>query len=89
MPPVTIGKWHLGLGPQGGPDWNGEIKPGPRESGFSYSFIMAADGGPRPFASMFENGRVAGLDPHDPIEVSYRNLFYPPRTDGSGEIRSC
>src|SRR5689334_15253099 len=23
----AIGKWHLGLGPQGGPDWNGEIKP--------------------------------------------------------------
>ncbi len=21
----VVGKWHLGLGPEGGPDWNGEI----------------------------------------------------------------
>ncbi|MEY5019384.1 MAG: hypothetical protein RLZ22_472, partial [Verrucomicrobiota bacterium] len=28
-----IGKWHLGLGGRGGPDWNGEIKPGPLEVG--------------------------------------------------------
>jgi len=41
----VVGKWHLGLGPEGGPDWNGEIKPGPREIGFDYSFIMAATGG--------------------------------------------
>src|SRR4051795_13008248 len=26
-----VGKWHLGLGPEGGPDWNGEVKPGPLE----------------------------------------------------------
>ena len=25
----VVGKWHLGLGPEGGPDWNGEIKSGP------------------------------------------------------------
>ncbi|WP_369010288.1 sulfatase-like hydrolase/transferase, partial [Salmonella enterica] len=25
----AVGKWHLGLGPKGGPNWNGEIKPGP------------------------------------------------------------
>src|SRR3954447_14250482 len=25
----VVGKWHLGLGGAGGPDFNGEIKPGP------------------------------------------------------------
>ncbi len=28
---AVVGKWHLGLGPEGGPDWNGEIKPSPLE----------------------------------------------------------
>jgi arylsulfatase A len=37
-----IGKWHLGLGGPNGPDWNGEIRPGPRELGFDYSFIIPA-----------------------------------------------
>ena len=31
---AVIGKWHLGLGGPDGPDWNGELKPGPREIGF-------------------------------------------------------
>ena len=35
----VVGKWHLGLGPEGGPDWNGEIKPGPLDIGFDYNFI--------------------------------------------------
>ncbi|MCK5281249.1 MAG: sulfatase-like hydrolase/transferase, partial [Cyclobacteriaceae bacterium] len=30
----VVGKWHLGLGPDGGPDWNTDIKPGPKEIGF-------------------------------------------------------
>ena len=33
----VVGKWHLGLGPKGGPDWNGDIKPGPLDIGFDYS----------------------------------------------------
>src|SRR5262245_32529432 len=40
----VVGKWHLGLGPQGGPDWNGEIKPSPNALGFGYAFIMHATG---------------------------------------------
>src|SRR6187397_1992568 len=40
----AVGKWHLGLGPAGGPDWNKEIAPGPNAIGFTYSFIMAATG---------------------------------------------
>src|SRR5829696_6625170 len=40
----VVGKWHLGLGPKGGPDWNGDITPGPLDVGFSEAFIMAATG---------------------------------------------
>lgn len=65
-----VGKWHLGLGPQGGPDWNSEITPGPNELGFGYSFIMAATGDRVPTVYV-ENRRIVGLDPNDPIEVSY------------------
>ncbi|MEQ1858736.1 MAG: arylsulfatase [Chthoniobacteraceae bacterium] len=65
-----VGKWHLGLGPEGGPDWNGEIKPGPNELGFDYSFIMAATGDRVPTVYL-ENHRVLGLDAKDPIRVDY------------------
>jgi arylsulfatase A-like enzyme len=66
----VVGKWHLGLGPAGGPDWNGAVAPGPREIGFAYSFIMAATGDRVPTVYV-EDGRVVGLDPADPIRVSY------------------
>jgi arylsulfatase A-like enzyme len=67
----VVGKWHLGLGPEGGPDWNAEVKPGPLELGFDYSFIMAATGDRVPTVYL-ENHRVVGLDPSDPIQVSYQ-----------------
>lgn len=66
----VVGKWHLGLGPKGGPDWNGEIKPSPRDIGFGYEFIMAATGDRVPTVYV-ENRRVVGLDPADPIRVAY------------------
>jgi arylsulfatase A-like enzyme len=66
----AVGKWHLGLGPTGGPDWNKEIVPGPSSIGFTYSFIMAATGDRVPTVFV-ENGRVVNLDPADPISVSY------------------
>lgn len=66
----AVGKWHIGLGPEGGPDWNHEIKPGPRELGYDYNFIMAATGDRVPTVYI-ENDRVVGLDPADPITVSY------------------
>ncbi|MDP2999306.1 MAG: arylsulfatase [Bryobacterales bacterium] len=65
-----VGKWHLGLG-SGNVDWNGEIAPGPREVGFDYSFIVPATGDRVPCVYV-ENRRVAGLDPKDPIQVSYK-----------------
>ena len=65
-----VGKWHLGLGPSAGPDWNSEVRPGPLDVGFDYAFIMAATGDRVPTVYI-ENRRVVGLDPRDPITVSY------------------
>jgi arylsulfatase A-like enzyme len=66
-----VGKWHLGLGPAGGPDWNSEIRPGPLDVGFDSAFIMAATGDRVPTVYI-ENRRVVGLDPQDPIRVDYK-----------------
>jgi arylsulfatase A-like enzyme len=65
-----VGKWHLGLGKER-PDWNDEIRPGPLEVGFDYAFIIPATGDRVPCVYV-ENHRVAGLDPKDPIRVSYQ-----------------
>lgn len=68
---AVIGKWHLGLGGDEGPDWNGELNPGPLEIGFDYSFIIPATGDRVPTVFV-ENHHIVGLDPSDPIEVNYR-----------------
>ncbi|MCB1120478.1 MAG: arylsulfatase [Verrucomicrobiae bacterium] len=69
---ALVGKWHLGLGSASQPlDWNGEIKPGPREVGFDYSFHIAATGDRVP-SVFIENGRIVNLDPNDPVSVSYQ-----------------
>jgi arylsulfatase A-like enzyme len=67
----VVGKWHLGLG-EGRPDWNREIRPGPREVGFAESFILPATGDRVPCVYV-EDQRVVGLDPRDPILVSYES----------------
>ena len=64
-----VGKWHVGLG-NGKIDWNGEIEPGPLETGFDYSFIIPATADRVPTVFV-EDHRVVGLNPKDPIEVSY------------------
>jgi arylsulfatase A-like enzyme len=66
-----VGKWHLGLGPEGGPDWNGDIKPGPADIGFDYNFIIPATGDRVPCV-FIENRRVVNLDPSEPISVNYK-----------------
>lgn len=66
---AVIGKWHLGLGAQGhGPDWNGQLRPGPRELGFDYNFLLPTtnDRVPQVFV---RNHRVLNLDPDDPLWV--------------------
>lgn len=75
---AAIGKWHLGLGRGSAPiDWNHPIIPGPREAGFDFSFIMAATGDRVPCVYL-RDGVVDGLDPADPIYVSYRpDTRYP------------
>jgi arylsulfatase A-like enzyme len=66
----VVGKWHLGLGAAGGPDWNGEIKNGPMDIGFDYNFLIPATGDRVPCVFV-ENRRVVNLDPADPIKVSF------------------
>jgi len=68
---ANVGKWHLGLGDQVAKDWNGEVKPGPNEVGFDYSFIFPATADRVPTVFM-ENHKVVALDTDDPIEVNYK-----------------
>ena len=68
-----VGKWHLGLG-DGNVNWNEHVSPGPNEVGFDYSWIMAATQDRVPTVYL-ENGDVVGLDPDDPIYVSYEKNF--------------
>ncbi len=68
---AVVGKWHLGLGQPPKPDWNGDLKPGPLEIGFDYSFILPTT--PDRVPSVYvENHRIPGLDPNDPIWVGNR-----------------
>ena len=68
---AVVGKWHLGLGDgKKEIDWNKDIKPGPLEIGFDYSFLMPATGDRVPCVYM-EGHKVVNLDPADPIVVSY------------------
>ena len=72
---AAIGKWHLGLGSENGKqNWNKPLQPGVDDIGFDYSFIMAATGDRVPCVFV-ENDQVVGLDPNDPIEVSYSQPF--------------
>ncbi|MGH7136329.1 MAG: sulfatase family protein [Pirellulales bacterium] len=68
-----VGKWHLGFGRPDtpgwddalGPDFNGELRPGPLDVGFDRFFGMPAVG---QHPNIYIDGRrVVGLDPTDPI----------------------
>lgn len=64
---AVIGKWHLGLGDGITPvNWNADIKPGPLEIGFDYSFLLPSTNDRVPCVYV-ENYRVVGLDPKDPL----------------------
>lgn len=65
-----VGKWHIGLG-DGKIDWNTEIKPGPIECGFDEAFFFAATADRVPTVYIHDH-HVVGLDPKDPIAVSYK-----------------
>ena len=65
---AVIGKWHLGLGGPDGPDWNGDLRPGPREIGFDYNFLLPTTNDRVPQVYV-QNNRVLNLDPRDPLWV--------------------
>ncbi|MDH3584931.1 MAG: sulfatase-like hydrolase/transferase, partial [Phycisphaerae bacterium] len=65
---AVVGKWHLGLGAGAGPNWNGEINPGPLEIGFDYCFLLPTTNDRVPSVYV-ENHRVRNLDPADPLWV--------------------
>ena len=66
---AVIGKWHLGIGDGKTPvDWNGDVKPGPLELGFDYSFLLPSTNDRVPCVYL-ENYRVLNLDPKDPLYV--------------------
>ncbi len=66
---AVVGKWHLGIGDGKTPvDWNGDVKPGPLEVGFDYSFLLPSTNDRVPCVYV-ENHRVVNLDPADPLYV--------------------
>lgn len=74
----VVGKWHLGLGPRDkGPDYNGELRPGPLEVGFDSFFGYSATNDRVPTVYI-QDRRVVGLDPADPLRV----------IQGDGKMRS-
>jgi arylsulfatase A-like enzyme len=68
---AVVGKWHLGLG-DGELDWNGKIAPGPLEVGFDECLLLPATGDRVPCVYV-DGHAVRGLDPEDPIRVSYQD----------------
>lgn len=78
---AVVGKWHLGLGAEGIPvDWNADVKPGPLEIGFDYSFLLPNTNDRVPCVYL-ENHRVVNHDPEDPISLNKkldpRSTEYP------------
>lgn len=79
---AVVGKWHLGLGEKGSRvNWNAEVKPGPLEVGFDYSFLLPSTNDRVPCVFL-ENHRVVNLDPADPLYVGkapkgHKSTVYP------------
>lgn len=49
-----------------GPDWNGELKPGPLETGFDYAYVIPVANSFPPYV-IVENHHVEGLEKDNPI----------------------
>lgn len=66
---AVVGKWHLGLGqPGAGPDWNGNLSPGPLEIGFDHCLLLPTTNDRVPQVYVADH-RVENLDPTDPLWV--------------------
>ena len=71
----AVGKWHLGFGDTA-PDYNKDLMPGPLEIGFDEFFGYPATNDRVP--TVYVKGhRVVGLDPADPITISYKQPTDP------------
>ena len=67
-----------------GPDWNGELNPGPLEVGFDYSYVIPVANSFPPYVFV-ENHHVAGLSEDSPIgKLESRNYG---RMDGGEGAR--
>ena len=79
---AVIGKWHFGTGSDKPiVDCNGEVKPGPLEIGFDYSFLLPSTNDRVPCVSL-ENHRVVDLDLKDPLHLGkkpdgFKGTEYP------------
>jgi len=79
---AVIGKWHLGIGDGKTPvDWNADVKPGPLEIGFDYSFLLPSTNDRVPCVYL-DGHRVLNLDPKDPLYVGkkpadFKGTAYP------------
>ena len=78
---AVVGKWHLGLGGTEGPDWNGELKPGPLEIGFDSCFLLPTTNDRVPQVYV-EDHHVPNLDPADPLWVGSKK---PPGDHPTGK----
>jgi arylsulfatase A-like enzyme len=65
---AAIGKWHLGFGRGGHPDYNAELSPGPLDVGFDSFFGCPRTHNEPPFVFV-EDRRVVGLDSADPLRI--------------------
>jgi len=88
---AVIGKWHLGIGPgkeKGGADWNGDVKLGPLEIGFDYSFLVPSTNDRVPCVYL-RNHRVVNLDPEDSLYISSQPITDKPGSSQypDGKIR--
>ena len=83
----VVGKWHLGLGAKPGPDWNGQLKPGPLEIGFDYCFLLPTTNDRVPSVYV-ENHRVRNLDPQDPLWVGNKKPSPDHPTGKDPEVRA-
>ena len=78
---AVIGKWHLGLG-DGKINWNEDIKPGPLEIGFDYSFLIPSTGDRVPSVYL-ENHRVVGLEEGDSLMITFTDDASEPNPYGN------
>lgn len=88
---ACLGKWHLGFGGRGGPDWNAELSPGPLDLGFDHYFGLPVVSSSPPYVWV-EDRRVVGLDPADPIRPRgplHAERFPEKNIDGLGGGRAA